>query len=94
MRIDINGCVDSDVHAICIRKGNDFLAVDAGRNPYWTGDIESSACFLTESRALDCLAELQSVFDVEGADLIWTDSRLSIYADIDALRRFEEQLSR
>lgn len=93
MKIDIHGCVDSDMHAICIRKGDDFLCID-GDKMSWKGDIESSACFLSESKALACIEELRHKIDMEEAVLIWTDTRFSIYHDLAALRKFEEDMQK
>lgn len=93
MKIDIYGCVDSDLHAICIRKGETFLCVENNK-PAWNKDIELCACFLSEKKALACIEELGSSMGMEEADLIWTDTRFSIYHDLAALRKFEEDMNK
>lgn len=93
MKIDINGCVDSDLHAICIRKGDYFLSVQSDKCS-WETDIELCACFLSEKKALACMEELRSEMGMDDADLIWTDTRFSIYHDLAALRKFEEDMNK
>lgn len=92
MKIDIHGCFDSDVHAICIKRGEEFFC---GRpKPHWSATIEEAACFLSESKALDCIEEVKVSMDMSKANLIWTDSRLSIYHDLNALKKFEEDMQK
>lgn len=93
MKIDIYGCVDGDMHAICIRKGEHFLCVENNK-PFWHTNIEQSACFLSEKKAIDCMQELHRELGMDEADLIWTDTRFSIYHDLAALRKFEEAMSK
>lgn len=93
MKIDINGCVDNDLHAICIRKGDKFLSVQTDKIE-WNDSIELCACFLSESKALACIEELRKKMDMDDAVLIWTDTRFSIYHDLAALRKFEEDMNK
>lgn len=88
MKIDINGCFADDIHAICIRKGEEFFTADPEYG--WSNDISICAGFLSEHSALMCIEEIRGRLDVNGTDLIWTDTRKSIYSDMEHLRKFED----
>lgn len=93
MKVDIYGCVDGDLHAICIRKDDKFLSVQNDK-VCWDSDIELCACFLSERKAIACMEELRDSMGMDEADLIWTDTRFSIYHDLAALRKFEEDMNK
>ncbi len=87
----MHGCYADDVHAICIHHQGQFIT--ARPQVGWTSSIEECACFLSEKNALLALEELRTVrsLSTDEAALIWTDTRKSIYADLEELRRFEQK---
>ena len=89
MKIDINGCFADDIHAICIKRGEEFFTIQPEAS--WSEDITICAGFLNEKSALLCIEEMKSTLDMEEAVLIWTDTRKSIYSDMEGLRKFEEE---
>ena len=85
MILDLKGNTVTTVHKICISNYNKDKFLTTMPSLQWTDNFNLACCFENEQEALE-FSESEKVQEVIGDELelyIWSDTRQSIYENLD-----------
>jgi len=77
MILDMEGCITTTIHKICISNSNKKLFLTVHPKLKWTDNISFARTFDSENEALEFLnfPLVRDLIETELTMLIWTDSK-------------------